>query len=520
MTNYEETQKIINKVIDKKSTRVPVARKSHFMFFHMYMARYVKYETADFQREIFTLTENPSIKLLAVSAFRGAAKSVILSLSLPLWAIMGKPQVKHVLIFSKTQNMVTKIFWNIKRELSGNTLLKADLGPFKSTNDKWGGGSLLLEKYDARITVVSVDEGMRGIRHGEYRPDLIICDDVEDPNSTRTQEGRDKTYDWFTGDVIPAGDKNTRIVVVGNLLHEDSLMMRLKNEIESGQRDGVFRSYPIIDGDGHILWPGKYPDMAAIEEQKRMVGDEIRWSREYLLKIISDVERAIHPDWIHLWSKDNAPDLRQRSFRYIGIAVDPAVSVKDQADKTAIVCGAVFGTGDALKVYILPEPEIVNTRMDLPSALEKLHFIYHYWSDKGYAVQLWVESNGFQQGLVQSLEYKGIKVIPVNHTGEKRIRIVNAGPAMRNGTILFPKGYETEMVAQLTGYGRERYKDLADAIATLAEETQANNTPSNDPIALSGGIMYDSGARDRKRGTLRYDMDNSDPHGWGPAART
>ncbi|OGB74496.1 hypothetical protein A2V68_02675 [candidate division Kazan bacterium RBG_13_50_9] len=517
MTDFEKTMKIIDKAILKKSTRVPIARKSHFMFFHMYMARYVKYETAEFQKEIFALTENPAIKMLAVSAFRGAAKSVILSLSFPLWVIMGEPQAKHILIFSKTQNMVTKIFWNIKRELSGNTLLKADLGPFKSTNDRWGGGSLLLEKYDARITVVSVDEGMRGIRHGEYRPDVIICDDVEDPNSTRTQEGRDKTYDWFTGDVIPAGDKNTRIMVVGNLLHEDSLMMRLKNEIGSGQRDGIFRSYPIIDDDGHIFWPGKYPDIAAIEEQKKTVGDEIRWAREYLLKIISNSERAIQLGWIHLWSRENPPDLNRRDFNYIAIVVDPAVSTKEQADKTAILCGAVFGREANLQVYILPEPEIVNAKLDLPTALDKLEAIHHYWISRGRAVRIWVEGNGFQQGLIQSLDHRNISVIPVNHTGDKRTRIVNAGPAIRNGTILFPQGYETEMVNQLIGYGRERYDDMADAVAMLAEQTQSGNTPNHDPIAVKGGLT-DSNPSPKKRSGLRYDMDNCDPYGWGPAA--
>ena len=509
--------KTMNKVIDKRKTRVPVACASHLMFFHMYLARYVKYETASFHEEIFKLTENPDVKMLAISAFRGAAKSVILSLSFPLWAIMGAPQAKHVLIFSKTQNMVTKMFWNITRELSGNSVLQADMGPFKSESERWGGGSLYLEKYDARITVVSVEEGMRGIRHGEYRPDIIVCDDVEDPNSVRTKEGRDKTYDWFTGDVIPAGDKNTRIVVVGNLLHEDSLMMRLKNEIESGQRDGVFRSYPIVDDDNNILWPGKYPDMAAIEEQRRTVGDEIRWYREYLLKIISDAERAIHPDWIHRWSKDNPPNFNSKDFRYIAMAVDPAVSTKDQADNTAIVCGAVFGCAQNMQVYILPEPEIVNTKMDFPTMIEKLKEIYRYWTAKGYPVKAWVESNGFQQSVVQSLEHQNIQVIPVPHSGEKRIRIINTGPAIRNGTILFPKGYDTEMVSQLTGYGRERYDDLADAIAMLIEQTGQDNKINQDPIAVKGSIFGSSPSL--KQDSLRYDMENSDPHGWGAASR-
>lgn len=82
------------------------------------------------------------------------------------------------------------------------------------------------------------------IRHGQYRPDLVICDDVEDLNSVKFREGRDKTFQWLTGEVMPIGDQNTKIIIVGNLLHEDCLLMRLKVAIDQGRLQGNFLAYP------------------------------------------------------------------------------------------------------------------------------------------------------------------------------------------------------------------------------------------------------------------------------------
>src|SRR4029077_1827283 len=105
---------------------------------------------------------------------------------------------------------------------------------FQEENDEWGSVSLVFSKLNARITAASSEQSIRGLRHNQHRPDLIVGDDLEDMASVKTKEGRQKTYQWFTGEAIPAGDKNTRTIIVGNLLHEDSLLMHLKRNIDEG----------------------------------------------------------------------------------------------------------------------------------------------------------------------------------------------------------------------------------------------------------------------------------------------
>lgn len=177
-----------------KKIRTAITRESFSYFFHFYYAHYVKYETADFQKNIISLIESSHKRNLFVVAFRGSGKSTIVTAAYPIWAILGKQQKKFVVIFCQTQAQAKQHMMNLRRELEDNDLLKKDLGPFRENSDEWGAQSIVFSNTNARITVASVDQSIRGIRHYESRPDLIICDDVEDISSTKTRDGRNKTY--------------------------------------------------------------------------------------------------------------------------------------------------------------------------------------------------------------------------------------------------------------------------------------------------------------------------------------
>lgn len=198
------------------------------------------------------ITQDDSIKRAVILAFRGSAKSTIMSLSFPIWTIVTERK-KFILIVSQNQNQSQMMLANIRAELEKNMLLIKDFGPFRQVSEEWNQNSILIPKYNCRITCISSGESMRGIRHLQHRPDLIIVDDVEDLSSVRTKEARDKTFNWLNGELIPAGDINTKIIIIGNLLHEDSLMMRLEKSINDGSFKSVFKRYPLINEDGCCL---------------------------------------------------------------------------------------------------------------------------------------------------------------------------------------------------------------------------------------------------------------------------
>lgn len=464
--------KLVNKIISDSVVRREICRKSHFWFFHVYLSQYVKYPTADFQKEMIRITEDQMVRNNVIVAFRGSAKSTIMTLSYPIWAILGVQQKKCVLILSQTQTQAKLHLTNIRRELEANEILGKDLGPFREETDEWGSTSLVIPRYNARIIAASSEQSIRGIRHGAHRPDLIICDDVEDLTSVKTKEGRDKTFNWLMGDVIPCGDRDTKVIVIGNLLHEDSTLMRFKRAIEENEIDGLVRQFPLVDETNNILWPGKFPTIVEVDQLKRTIGNERAWQREILLKIIADEDQIIKPEWIQYY--DELPGKDGLEHRLTGTGVDLAISKRDTADYTAMVTGKLYGYEDEFTVFIMPNP--INAKMDFPETFEQAKSV----ASELYS-ELYIEEVGYQASLVQELNNRGIQAEGVKTLGQdKRSRLNLTTHRIRNGQVLFPRNGAEDLIRQLVYFGVEKHDDLADAFAILLLKMMEHDGPQPD----------------------------------------
>jgi len=451
-----------NYILKDPVVRRTLAKKSHFWFFHIYLAEYINYKTALFQKEMFYLTQASDINSVVITAFRGSGKSTIMSLSYPIWAMIGALQKKYIIILSQTQQLCKLIIANIRAEFEKNELLNRDFGPFRQISEEWSQNTVLVNGYGCRISSISSGESIRGIRHKQYRPDLIIIDDVEDLQSVKTKEGRDKTYNWLTGDVIPAGDRNTKIVIIGNKLHEDGLMMRLKKAIKDSIYSAEYREYPFFDSSGLPLWKEKFTGQTQIDTLKGSVGSEASWQREYLLKIVPEDEAIILREWIKYY--DCLPE-DNKSLSYIATGIDLAISQSESADYTAMVSAHIYGENGNFKIYILPYP--VNKRMSFPETLESVKNLSLSLGE-GKPTELFIEDVGYQRSLIEELFRQGYPATGVKVMGQdKKARLTLTTTLIKNGTILFPRKGCEELIEQLVGFGFEAHDDLADAFAIL-----------------------------------------------------
>lgn len=479
--------KLVNKMMKDRLVRTSITKDSFLYFFHFYYAHYVKYETADFQKEIIHYLEKSPTENLYIVAFRGSGKSTMITTAYPIWAILGKQQKKFCIIFCQTKAQAKQHMMNIRNELEDNDLLKRDLGPFQEESDEWGSHSLVFSKHGARITVASTDQSIRGLRHNEYRPDLIICDDVEDVQSTKTREGREKTYHWLRGEVLPAGDRNSRLIIVGNLLHEDSLLMRIKDEIAQGRTQGVFKQYPLLDEHDNCLWPGKYPTAKEIEEEKLKIASEISWQREYLLRIIPSDDQVIYPEWIQYY--DELPGDKHKGFRGTYAGVDLAISSKDTADFTAVVFAHVYSRREKMRIYILPNP--IMEKLNFPAQVDLMKNIKSTVL-KGSQDTIFVESVAYQEALPQMLEFHGIEAEAIKPKGDKRTRLSLTSMSIKSGLIKFPRQGCEKLIEQLVGFGVEKHDDLADAFSLLINATLDKHSDEGTIIMMwVGGTPSD-----------------------------
>jgi phage terminase large subunit-like protein len=469
-------QAVIKQIQESPDFRKALTGESFSWFFATYFTHYITCPTAPFQKAMFDLLQNDELLKIAITAFRGSAKSTIATLAYPIWAMVGKPEKKYTLLVSQTQELSKQILTNIKQELSSNELLMRDFGPFTEVADEWRVNSFVIPQYGARISAISQSESIRGLRHRQHRPDLIVIDDVEDLESVKTKENRDKLWNWFTGEVMPIGDISTKIVVVGNLLHEDSLMMRLKEAVELNKMDGVYREYPLINTKGEITWPGKYPTMKHIEIKRRQVADDSAWYREYLLKFISDDSRIVQRTWPQFWTK--LPDLNRVRPWLVGLGADMAISEKTSSDFTGLIPFLVCGFGDDLKIYILSY--IVNKRLNFTDGIDEIKKLCGYLeTDYHLMPTVFVEKANIETAASQVLKINKVLADSVNTSGmDKQARLGVTTQYIRMGKVLFPQKGSEQLISQIVNFGIEKHDDLVDAFTLIILKIMESDRPT------------------------------------------
>jgi predicted phage terminase large subunit-like protein len=477
LQNREE--EIIERILRDVSFRKQITRESFYWFFATYFEKYIEYPMAPMHRDMAQVLADWENKFVEILGFRESAKSVWAVLALPIWAmITGKAHL--ILLLGDTFEQIKLHIENIKSELEMNEKLIKDWGAFdvkieektiagmERASDEWTKRSILVPRYDCRIMARSTGQPIRGVRHKQFRPDLIVGDDIENDEMVRNKEQRDKVYRWWTSVVIPAGAKGkTKYVLVGNLLHSDGLMARIMREVLNGVRDGVIREYPILKG-GEILWPGKFRDEKEIEKEKRKVADVRTWQREYMLKMVPEEGQVIKDGWIKYW--DRLPiedgDKAEGELVYIATGIDLAISKKEDADYTAMVSAKVYMMNDdSFKIYILPN--MVNERLGFHETIDTAGSISVGLGD-GTATQLFVEEVAYQKAAIEEMGRRLLPAMGIKPGGkDKRARLFSVSNLIANGQVLFPREGAEDLIIQLTGFGVEAHDDLMDALVIL-----------------------------------------------------
>ncbi len=455
------------KNLDDPAIRVGVTKNSFLLFLQIYFPHHLNYKLAYMHMEMINICESTEIELALIMAFRGSGKSTIVSNAYPLWAILGAQKKKFVVIITKTIDQAKIIMRNIKSEAEDEGFLKKDLGPFKEVSDEWGAESIIFKNEDARIMVLSIEKSLKGIKHRQHRPDLIILDDVEDNESTKTRAGRDKTFEKYVREIVPLGDKNTKILHVGNMLHNNSLMMRLSENILSTDSHQVFKRYPIIDEKNNILWQSKFTDLLEIEKLRKKVGDEVAWHLEYLLRVIANVGQIVNPKDIQFYDNIPANKISRDGYfptRKIIVGIDLAISESNNADFTAIVPVLYNKVNDKWEAYVLKE--FVHKRLQFPEVIKIIMELNKSLKLYTNNIEFAVESVGYQEAVVQAVkaedEYVEIVGVGVRLGKEERLRSIT--PMFSNKLLFFPSVGAEVLIEEILGFGSEKHDDLVDAL--------------------------------------------------------
>ena len=303
----------------------------------------------------------------AIEAPRGHAKSTTFTFKDDLHAAVYG--YKHyIIILSDSSEQAEGFLVDIKTELEENAALKEDFGELEGKVWK---SSVILLANGVKIEAIGSGKKIRGRRHKQWRPDLIVCDDLENDENVNTPEQRKKLRDWFYKAVSKAGDTYTDIVYIGTLLHFDALLANVaKNpSYKSVRYQGVISF--ATNGELWDAWESIFTDLSNDNRQEdaleffqanreaMLEGTAVLWEEKlsyYDLMVIrisegeasfnSEIQNdpidpencTFQEEWFDFWDDEGKaqPDFSDPKFLFIG-ANDPSLGKNKKSDTSSII---------------------------------------------------------------------------------------------------------------------------------------------------------------------------------------
>ena len=155
---------------------------------------------------------------------RGLAKSTLVGEVHPIYHIMYEfPDVpKMIVILSKTQSHSIDRLRAIKNVFDYQPLFTALFGHWGQHSAKeWRENSVIL-KDGSKIVARGTGQPIRGIKSDYMRPTLIIGDDLEDENNTKTDEAMHNNLIWLLQGAEYALDpRYGRVNIIGTPIHQN-----------------------------------------------------------------------------------------------------------------------------------------------------------------------------------------------------------------------------------------------------------------------------------------------------------
>lgn len=429
----------------------------------------------------------------AVAAPRGHAKSTNLTFKGTMHSTLYG--YKHYpIIISDSSEQAEGFLDNIRVEFEENTAILEDFGVLAGS--VWR-SNVLLTKTNIKIEAIGSGKKIRGRKHRNWRPDLIILDDVENDENVRTPEQRKKLKDWFDKAVSKCGDDYTDIIYIGTLLHYDSLLaktltnpayrsIKYKAVIQFSQTDDLWQQWETIFTDlsnddresealaffqahkeamlegTQVLWEEKlsYYDLMVM----RVSEGEASFNSEEQNEPINPDDCLFMEEWFDYYNEAEV-NFGDPAFDFFGF-IDPSLGKTKRSDFSAIVTLAKHkGSG---YMYVV-DADIERRHPDriIADVLAKERWLRASFGH-GYR-KLGAETNQFQWFLKEELAKASAKaglylpIEEVQQTSDKVMRIQTLQPDVKNKYIKFNRRHK-RLLEQLTQFPMGAHDDGPDAL--------------------------------------------------------
>jgi predicted phage terminase large subunit-like protein len=425
-----------------KGERRERSRRDHFYFFKTYLPHYFAEEPAEFHAELIELTDRRPgkgevVTPAVVAAPREFAKTTVISFGYSLHQICHK--LRHfIMLASDSEDLASDLTGYIYLELLYNERIKCDFGEL--VRDNWAVDDFVTLN-DIRLMARGRGQRLRGLKHKQHRPDLIMLDDLENDQNVKNPRLVKDLLNWIKTAVYAAIDARGSLLWIGTILAKRSALATALFSDEEPWRHWVRRVYRAIQEDGSALWPERHP-LEKLLEQKKMMGS-LAFNREKM-NDPRDEEGMFQEEWIRYY---HPADLSGKALATVAF-FDPSLETGASADFKAIITVGVDYRD--MIVYVL---DAFIKRCTLDTAFDVAFSRHH---EHGFQV-FGVEDNLFQRLLLKEFERLGrerrewLPVRGVTSKLNKETRIARLSPYVEKGNIRFRRGHSDQdlLVEQL-----------------------------------------------------------------------
>lgn len=440
--------------------------------------------------EWWELCCEPLSPLVAIAAPRNHAKSTAISFAYTLACVLFRER-QYVLLVSDTVTQAVQFLGDIKRELADNEQIRS-LFAIKEFIKEADDDIIVLceDGHKFRIQAKGSEQKVRGLKWNNKRPDLIVCDDLENDEIVMNKERREKFRKWFYGALLPCRSVNGIVRFVGTILHADSLLERLmpKQFDKRNTRYLGLKTYNLkrianwksVKYKAHnedysqFLWKSKF-DAAAKKEglaDAKQYFISLRqsfldqglpetYSQEYLnIPIDESVSYFKRTDFLPVVEED------RKKYVHYYITADLAVSKEEHADYSVFLIAAVDETRT---IYI---HDVVKERMDGREIVDMIVALERAYKPEVFGIEKMQVSQAIGPFLREEMVRQDVwpNLVQLEHQGKDKIaRGKSIQARMRAHTVKFNKSEDwyPDFENELMSFPRGKHDDQVDSMAYL-----------------------------------------------------
>lgn len=421
---------------------------------------------------------------VAIAAPRGHGKTTAVTGSYVLANLCFRTR-GYVILVSDTVSQSVQFLGDIKRQLYDNEQLRElfKISKFLKESED----DIIVQctdGYEFRVQAKGSEQKVRGLKWDDRRPDLIICDDLENDEIVMNKERREKFRDWFFGALLPCRSPTGLVRYIGTILHTDSMLERLmpKNyskttiveplktystDTKARWKSVKYRAH--TDTFDKILWPARFttPGMTAREwfQHERQThidnGKPEKYSQEYLnIPIDESFAYFKRHDFLTLAKEDN----EKNTHTYI--TGDLAISEKETADYSVFIVAAVDEN------RMIQIKNVIRERLDGREIVDTILALEKIYRPEVFGIEEMQVSQAIGPFLREEMIRTNIfpNVVPLKHQGKDKLaRARSIQARVRAHTVKFDKTQDWYQIFEdeCCTFPRAKHDDQVDAFAYL-----------------------------------------------------